>query len=182
MTESVPALDVTPQLGPLLRYARALTRDAAEAEDLVQDTLVRALAKHRTYDPGRSLRAWLFSILHNTFVSQRRRRLAERRRDTAAARSAPLEAAPEQEHAAELRQVQAAFGALPDAHRAVLHLVAVEGWSYQDAAQVLEVPVGTVMSRLSRARAGLRALLDSDAPPERGARPHLRIVGGSDGT
>jgi RNA polymerase sigma-70 factor, ECF subfamily len=180
MTATEPNVDVTQELGPLLRYAMALTRDRSEAEELVQDALVRAFAKRETYDPSRSLRAWLFAILHNVFVSGRRRRHAEQRRHSTAARQNPVDTPPDQEHAAELMQVQAAFAALSAEHRAVLHLIAVEGWSYQDAASALEIPIGTVMSRLSRARAGLRALLNDEPAAGHGTRPYLRIVGGSD--
>ena len=167
-TESVQA-----HLAGLRRYARALTRDDAAADDIVQDALVRAIERSDTFRPGASLRAWLASIVHNVFVSTRRREAAEARRDEAFADLRP--AAPDsgdQEHAAQLASVADGFHALPEAQRAVLHLVAVEGLSYQEAAAALDVPIGTIMSRLSRARAALRA-------PAKVRPPALRIVGGN---
>jgi RNA polymerase sigma-70 factor (ECF subfamily) len=157
MTNSIP-VDVVAHLDSLRRYARALTRDEAAADDLVQESLLRAIERAGTYRPGGSLRAWLAGIVHNRFVSGRRRQAAEaRRNETLAGIRGEAVLDGEQEHAAQLALVAARFDALPDQQRAVLHLVAVEGLSYQEAATALDVPIGTVMSRLSRARAALRA-------------------------
>jgi RNA polymerase sigma factor (sigma-70 family) len=175
-------MDVIGLLGPLRRYARSLTRDETQAEDLVQDTLVRAYERHGSFRSGGNLRGWLLSILHNTFIDSRRRHTAEARRLEQAAAVADTAAPPEQESRVRLQQVQAAFLRLPDEQRAVLHLVAIEGLSYQEAADALGIPVGTLMSRLGRARAALRGFeAGSDVSrPSQSKRPGLRIVGGAD--
>jgi len=182
--------DVLAQLPSLRRYARALTRDESAAEDLVHDALVRAYERRSTFHLGGNLRSWLFSILHNAFVDGRHRRLAELRRETEAARLAETALLPGQESRARLAQIQRAFLSLPEEQRAVLHLVAFEDLAYQEAATTLGIPLGTLMSRLGRARAALRTLEESGAvtatipalpaPSERLARPNLRIVGGPD--
>ncbi|HEX2553322.1 MAG TPA: sigma-70 family RNA polymerase sigma factor [Microvirga sp.] len=176
--------DVVALIEPLRRYARALTRDEGRAEDLVQDTLVRAYERHGTFRSGGNLRAWLLSILHNVFVDERRRHRAEARRVEEAARDAELTgpAAPsDPESRVRLAQIQEAFLALPEEQRAALHLVAVEGLSYQEAAAALGVPVGTLMSRLGRGRASLRAFEEGRGRDAAGKpRPSLRIVGGAD--
>jgi RNA polymerase sigma-70 factor (ECF subfamily) len=177
--------DVVALIEPLRRYARALTRDESRAEDLVQDTLVRAYERHGTFRAGGNLRAWLLSVLHNVFVDERRRHRAEARRIEEAARVAELTgpAIPsDQESRVRLAQIQEAFLALPEEQRAALHLVAVEGLSYQEDAAALGIPVGTLMSRLGRGRAALRAFEEGRAPGTGGPakpRPSLRIVGGS---
>lgn len=152
----------------LRRYAWALVRQADEADDLVQDCLERAIARTGTFRADGEMRAWLFSILHNLFVSERRRTLRRR--------SVKLEDAPEtavaggQESAVRMREVLSAIESLPEEQRAVLLLVGVEDLSYEETARILEVPVGTVMSRLSRGRERLRQTL-LDKPQER-----LRVV------
>jgi RNA polymerase sigma-70 factor (ECF subfamily) len=165
--------DVLAHVPQMLRYARALARDPAEAEDLVQGALERAHARRATFRDGEDLGAWLLAIVHNVFVSGARRNRARTARETAAARDATVASEPPQEHAADLMLVQAAFARLSAEHRAVLHLVTVEGLSYPEAAAALDVPIGTVMSRLSRARAALRDALGQPRP----ATPRLRIVG-----
>ncbi|HEX2726583.1 MAG TPA: sigma-70 family RNA polymerase sigma factor [Beijerinckiaceae bacterium] len=179
--------DVIAQLAPLRRYARTLTRDESQAEDLVHDALVRAYERRSTFRAGASLRNWLLSILHNTFIDGHRRRKAEQRRETEAAQLAEATFPAEQEGSVHLRQIQQAFHALPKEQRAVLHLVAIEGLPYQEAAAALGIPLGTLMSRLGRARAALRAFDEgarpaAASPPPSGppARPNLRVVGGSD--
>lgn len=140
----------------LRRYARALIRDRALADDLVQDTLERAWTKLHLYRRGTDLRAWLFTVMHNVYVNQRR---AERE-------MVELDAA-EMEDAAgaspgdglEIRDLERALQRLPEEQRQVLLLVALEEMSYDEAARTLGVPIGTVMSRLSRARERLRALM-----------------------
>jgi RNA polymerase sigma-70 factor (ECF subfamily) len=176
MKSKTPEFDVVAELPALMRYAQALTHDPVAAEELVQDALVRAYDRRSTFDPRFSLRAWLFSILHNTFVSSYRRRRAEARREQIAADLATSVADPVQEQAAELQRIGAAFQALPLDQRTVLHLVTVEGLSYAEAAQALEIPVGTVMSRLSRARAALRNVIEGGPRPA--TRSHLHLVGG----
>ncbi|WP_114771589.1 sigma-70 family RNA polymerase sigma factor [Microvirga subterranea] len=175
-------MDVIGLLGPLRRYARSLTRDESQAEDLVQDALVRAYERRGTFRPDGNLRGWLLSILHNTFIDDRRRHAAEARRTQHLAEQIEASAPADQEARVRLQQVQQAFLGLPDEQRAALHLVAIEGLSYQEAAATLDIPIGTLMSRLGRARAALRAFEAGHELP--GAvsgkfRPNLRIVGGS---
>lgn len=169
--------DVVGQLPSLRRYALALTHDEHDAEDLVQDALVRAYAGRGGYDASRDLRSWLLSIVHNVFVDGVRSRAAESARVRDAGELAERAARPAQDHAVRLAQVRASFAALPDDQRAALHLVAVEGLSYAEAAEVLGVPVGTLMSRLGRAREALRRI---EAAPHAARSRQLRIVGGSD--
>ena len=173
--------DVIGLLGPLRRYARSLTRDETRAEDLVQDTLVHAYERRGSFRSGGNLRGWLLSILHNTFVDDRRRHVAEARRLEQAADMAETAVPPAQDSQVRLQQVQAAFLRLPDEQRAALHLVAIEGLSYQEAANALKIPVGTLMSRLGRARAALRGFESGSEVSEhsQSKRPSLRIVGGS---
>ncbi|WP_160000219.1 sigma-70 family RNA polymerase sigma factor [Roseomonas sp. 18066] len=175
--------DVVAHLVPMRRYARSLTRHAEDAEDLVQSALLRAYDRRGSFRAGEDLRTWLLVVLHSTFVDGWRRQAAERARIQAVSEAAPSHAEPAQDHALQLGQVWRAYQGLPDEQRAAFHLVALEGLSYQQAAAVLEVPIGTVMSRLARARDMLRRL---DAPAEaagrapRGANPpSLRVVGGS---
>jgi RNA polymerase sigma-70 factor (ECF subfamily) len=181
--------DVIAHLSPLRRYARALTRDAARADDLVQDALARAFERRATFRAGTNLRNWLLSILHNLFIDDCRRREAEARREAEMAKLAEVSVPAGQESRLHLQQIGAAFLALPEEQRAVLHLVAIEGLSYQEAADALGIAIGTLMSRLSRARAALRAFeagaqgqVRALPPPAAAAsrRPNLRIVGGSD--
>lgn len=167
--------DIEAELPALRRYARSLTRDAVDAEDLVHDALLRAHERRAGFRPGSRLLPWLVSILHNTFVDGLRRQRAERRRDEASAEIFVEGLDPAQEHAVRLAQIARAFAALPDDQRAALHLVAVEALSYQDAAAALGIPVGTLMSRIGRARAALRSFEETQP-----ARPSLRIVGGRD--
>lgn len=174
-------MDVICLLEPLRRYARSLTRDESQAEDLVQDTLVRAYEGRSSFRSGGNLRGWLLAILHNTFIDHRRRHVAEFRRLEQVASLIDTAAPPEQESQVRLQQVQTAFMRLPDEQRAALHLVAIEGLSYQEAANALKIPVGTLMSRLGRARAALRGFeAGADVQPPEAKRPSLRIVGGSD--
>ncbi|MFC3714674.1 sigma-70 family RNA polymerase sigma factor [Luteimonas soli] len=157
-------------LPSLRRFALWLSRDAAEADDLVQASLERALSRWSTRRGDGSLKAWLFAILHRQFLDQRRR--AGRWRNVLAMLGGDPGAVPSAEETFVARSSLEAFGALAVDHRAVLLLVVVEGLPYQDAAQALGVPVGTVMSRLSRARAAYRKLT-GDEPG--GAR--LRRIG-----
>ncbi|MCA0209293.1 MAG: sigma-70 family RNA polymerase sigma factor [Proteobacteria bacterium] len=158
------------------RYARSLTRDRDDADDVVQDALVRAIERQATYQESRDRRRWLFAIVHNVFVSGTRREAAEARRNDRFAEMQVAHSDASQEHHARLGEIARSFAALPEHHRAVLHLTAVEGLSYQECADVLGVPVGTIMSRIARARAALRQ------QDERQAEPALRIVGGRDGS
>ncbi|MEJ6023268.1 sigma-70 family RNA polymerase sigma factor [Ramlibacter sp. PS4R-6] len=164
---------VIEQLPGLRRYARALTGDAWAADDLVQDTLERACAKWQLWLAGTDLRAWLFTLMHNLYVNQRR--------GMQAAPATPLDdvhsdlPAPEGDRDSAL-DLARCVQRLPDDQRSVLLLVTLEDMSYADAARVLGIPIGTVMSRLSRARARLRELMeggDGNSRPVAG-QPRLR--------
>jgi len=146
----------------LRRYARALTGERNAADDLVQDTLERAWTKLHLWRAGSDLRAWLFTIMHNVHVNQVRSRgamptlpLDEDMPD------APVRAT--QSDMLEVRDIDAALRRLPLEQREVLLLVALEHMSYQAAADTLEIPIGTVMSRLARGRERLRILLQGEA-------------------
>ncbi len=151
---------IEPHIPALRRYAFALLRDRDRADDLVQDTLERALSRWLLRRPDGDVRAWLFTILRNLHVSRWR---SERRRgsivglDEATMPGVPAR----QEAALEVHDVLAALDQLPEEQKSLLLLVGVEDFSYDDAARILGMPIGTVMSRLSRARQKLRALVET---------------------
>ena len=153
------ATAVTPRLR---RYARALTGDAMRADDLVQDTLERALVKQHLWRQGSDLRAWMFTIMHNVFVNQVRARPA----DITVALDAEAYDVPANINPVdrlEVGDMDAAIRCLPDEQREVLLLIALEQLSYGETAQALGIPLGTVMSRLHRARERLRTVLGGEA-------------------
>jgi RNA polymerase sigma-70 factor, ECF subfamily len=154
--------DLVEHVPRLRRYARALTGDRARADDLVQDTLERALNKLHLWRPGSDLRAWLFTVMHNVHVNQRRSEASDYVMLDAEAVEIPVR--PTQTDALELRDLSRMLGRLPEGQREVLLLVALEGMAYEEVARTLAIPVGTVMSRLSRARERLREMLGGDAP------------------
>jgi RNA polymerase sigma-70 factor, ECF subfamily len=144
----------------LRRYARALTRDASRADDLVQSCLVRAVAKEHLWQPGTDLRAWLFTILHNQHVNDVRRAVREGV-SVAVEDVAPVLTAPSNAGASlQLRDLERAIARLPEEQRQVILLVGLEGMRYEEVARILGVPIGTVRSRLSRGRDMLRKLMD----------------------
>ncbi|MGZ8211086.1 MAG: RNA polymerase sigma factor [Burkholderiales bacterium] len=145
----------------LRRYARALTGERGAADDLVQDTLERAWVKLHLWRSGSDLRAWLFTIMHNVHVNQMRGRRNEVELDED---SLDMPQRPTQTDLLEVRDIEAALRRLPQEQREVLLLVALERMSYGEAARTLSIPIGTVMSRLARAREKLRLMLESDAP------------------
>ncbi|WP_116135294.1 sigma-70 family RNA polymerase sigma factor [Trinickia diaoshuihuensis] len=150
--------EVVGWLPQLRRYARALTGDPAWADDLVQDTAERALTRMRAFRTGTNLRAWLLTILRHLYIDQ----LRARREFAVDDEDAPwhaLEAPSGQVDSLVLRDVQRMLYRLPFEQREALLLVCVEELSYQEVSAVLDVPVGTVMSRLSRAREHMRSLL-----------------------
>ena len=148
--------DLIEHLPRLRRYARALTGDVTRADDLVQDTLERALAKLDLWQPGSDLRAWLFTLMHNLFVNQIRVR---RPQETVMEDALDEPVSGGQLEALAARDIHAALARLPEEQREVLLLVGLEQFGYAEAAQVLGVPTGTVMSRLSRARERMRQML-----------------------
>ena len=142
----------------LRRYARALTGERAVADDLVQDTLERAWNKLHLWRRGSDLRAWLFTIMHNVYVNQLRSRAAHPVVSLDDEDIAVPQRAPESDRL-EIRDLDIALRKLPDEQREVLLLIALEQLSYEETARALGIPIGTVMSRLSRARERLRRLL-----------------------
>jgi RNA polymerase sigma factor (sigma-70 family) len=164
---------IEPVIPALRRYARTFVRNAAAADDLVQDTLERAISRWYQRRSDGDTRTWLFTILHNLAINHLRR--AARR-----GREVPLDDAGESDVAAPSTQEDAlrrddilgAVGQLPDDQRSVMLLVSIEDVSYAEAARILDIPIGTVMSRLARARARLLKLLEEPASD----RPHLRSV------
>lgn len=158
----------------LRRYARALARDAARADDLVQSCLARALSKSHLWQPGTDLRAWLFTILHNQHVNDVRRAVREGVTIPVDDVAPVLTVRSTQGAALRLRDLDRAMCRLPEEQRQVLLLVGLEGMRYEEVAAVLNVPVGTVRSRLSRGRDMLRYLMDMKPAHEEGDEAHPR--------
>jgi len=160
---ALPHPELVAAIPRLRRYARVLTGDAARADDLVQDTLARAWEKRRLWQAGTDLRAWLFTVMHNVHVNQ----LALFRREAGnvsldadtSGLAWQLPVRGNQVDRVELMEVVAQMGRLTPDQREVLLLAAVEEMRYEEIAAVLAVPIGTVMSRLSRAREKLRKLI-----------------------
>ena len=152
----------------LRRFARYMTRDADYSDDLVQECLTRAIANIESWQPGTNLRAWLFVILKNVFRNDKRRAQHDMAYRNGLERDAPLVVQADQHHHLVLSEVQEAFLRLTEDHREVLMLIAVEGLRYEEAASILNISVGTVKSRLSRARMALRALIGIQPGPEEG--------------
>lgn len=148
----------------LRRYARFLAKDADLADDLVQESLERAFARFDTFTPGTNLKAWLFRILYHCFINLARRRAREGVQVDVDGWMDHATSAPSQHDNVLLGQVARLFRRLPRHQQAALALVAVEGLAYEDAAEVLGVSVGTVKSRVSRARDTLRGWMDQEAP------------------
>ncbi|HEV8679383.1 MAG TPA: sigma-70 family RNA polymerase sigma factor [Stellaceae bacterium] len=143
----------------LRRYARALARDVASADDLVQDCLARAIGKLHLWQEGTDLRAWLFTILHNQYVNQVRRGVREGKAVGLSDTEPMLTQAPGQGKRLELRDLERAIAKLPAEQRSVILLVGLEGMRYEEVSEMLDIPVGTVRSRLSRGREALRRLM-----------------------
>lgn len=160
---------ITQQIPRLRRYARALTGDRSAADDLVQDTLERALSRFHLWRRGSDLRAWLFTIMHNLYVNQIRSRIRHQHEALDEPTTDALQY--REPDWSELRDIGDAMAKLPVEQRTVLLLVGLEQFTYEEAARVLDVPIGTVMSRLSRARERLRVILGGDFKA-----PSLKVV------
>jgi RNA polymerase sigma-70 factor, ECF subfamily len=152
------------QIPRLRRYARSLTRDAARADDLVQNCLLRAVKKRHLFQPDTNLRAWLFTILHHQYVNDVRRGLREGIsipvEDVAPVLTMPAT----QDATLSLRDFDRGMAQLSEEQRQVLLLAGLEGFGYDDIASILDIPTGTVRSRLSRARDALRQMLGREQP------------------
>ena len=161
MSETLPDPDLIAALPRLRRYARVLTGDANRADDLVQDTLARAWEKRQLWRAGSDLRAWLFTIMHNVFVNQARRRRYEI--ELAMDELPAVAVRATQGEQLELQDVDRVLRSLSAEQREVVLLVAVEQLTYEEVSGALDIPIGTVMSRLSRARERMRQLLGGQA-------------------
>ena len=145
----------------LRRYAFAMTRNMSRADDLVQNTLVRAIAKQRCWQCGTNLRAWLFTLMHNQNVNGVRRSAREGMAvefDVEWPFSTAVTDDPTA--AVSLRDIDRALAQIPEERRQVILLIGLEGASWKEAATILDVPIGTIRSRLSRGRESLRTLMD----------------------
>ena len=160
----------------LRRYALALLRNGQDADDLVHDCLVRALDRLHTRRDDGDVRPWLFAIMHNLFVSQRRRAAARPDTETLDETvSVAGSAHPGQEDALRWQELIRALDSLPEEQRSVMLLVSVEDFTYADTARALGIPIGTVMSRLARGRERLRQLTQ-EAARRKDDRPCLRRI------
>lgn len=156
-----PRDDLVNHLGALRAFAVSLTRNSATADDLVQDTLVKAWTNIDKFEPGSNMRAWLFTILRNTFYSLRRKRKREVE-DADGVLSEKLAQKPDHDGRLHLRDFSVAFAQLNDEQREALTLVGAGGFSYEEAAEMCGVKTGTIKSRVNRARARLTELMDLD--------------------
>ena len=156
---SAEGLDLELHLASLRRYARSLLGTRADADDLVQDCLERAISKADRFQPGTNLRAWLFRIMHNLYIDKVRSQESRIERCAIEDVERVLSYPADQHITVEVRNVLEAVDELPPDQRSVLMMVALEGMKYVEVAEILGVPLGTVMSRLTRAREAVRAKL-----------------------
>ncbi|WP_107846331.1 RNA polymerase sigma factor [Litoreibacter ponti] len=148
--------DLIALLPRLRRFAASLTRSAVEADDLVQEACLRALARADQWDPTQPLDRWMFRITRNLWISEMRKRKVRMGEGQVPAEESPeLVSIVTGEHAMEARQLRAQLAALPEDLSAILLAVSVEGYSYAEAAELFDIPLGTVMSRVHRARKAL---------------------------
>ena len=148
------------QIPHLRRYARSLAKEPDSADDLVQACLERAISRVHLWREGTNLRAWLFKIMYNLFISERRIQARVVRIDDALNPERFVSVSPSQQVSVELNNVMESLDYLPSEQREVLLLVALEGMTYEEVSDIMEIPVGTVRSRLSRARETMRATFD----------------------
>ncbi len=154
--------DVISLIPALRAFGWSLSHNNADADDLVQDTLIKAWTHRAKFEPGTNLRAWLFTILRNTYytaVVRRRREVA----DEDGKHAATLSAAPTQDWSVAVHSLRAALQQLPHEHREALILVGAAGMTYEEAAEICGCALGTIKSRVNRARARLLRLMDADA-------------------
>ncbi|MFO1057376.1 MAG: sigma-70 family RNA polymerase sigma factor [Dongiaceae bacterium] len=159
---------IAQEIPRLRRYARFLARNADQADDLVQECLTRAVSNIDRWQPGTNMNAWLLVILHNIFINEVKRRRPMLTSDGAIEQHGGGTSGGQEERIY-LNNVQQAFDKLSTDHKEILLMIAVEGLQYEEAAAILNVPIGTVRSRISRARESLRELLAGRA--EMPARP-----------
>lgn len=153
-----PREEIVTHLKPMRAFAMSLTRNAALADDMVQDAVVKAWSKIDTFEPGTNMRAWLFTILRNTYYSHHRKARREVA-DVEGEMSASLAQKPDHDGRLNLRDFKVAFDTLSDEQREALILVGASGFSYEEAAETCGVAVGTIKSRVNRARAQLAQIM-----------------------
>src|SRR5665213_4059409 len=153
--------DVVDLIPALRAFAWSLSHNAADSDDLVQDTLIKAWTNRDKFEPGTNLRAWLFTILRNTYYTAAVRRRREVRDETGKY-AATLSTGPTQDWSLAIRALQTAVAQLPDEHREALILVGAAGLTYEEAAEVCVCALRTIKSRVNRARARLLKLMEAD--------------------
>lgn len=162
MTTTTSWRDQVVGLIPALRaFAWSLSHNGSDADDLVQDTLIKAWTNREKFEPGTNLRAWLFTILRNTYYTNVLRRRREVRDETGEY-AATLKAPATQDWSVAMRSLQQALQQLPDEHREALILVGAAGLSYEEAAEICGCALGTIKSRVNRARARLLKIMDAE--------------------
>jgi RNA polymerase sigma-70 factor (ECF subfamily) len=150
---------IVAEIPRMRRYARALLRNRDRADDLVQDTILLALEKNHLYERGTNLRAWLLTMMHNQYVNAVRRSV---RRGQIVVEELPLASPAPQIISLELRDLKSAISLLPEEQRETVLLIGLEGMNYAEVAQICDVPIGTVRSRVSRAREELRRMTEGN--------------------
>jgi RNA polymerase sigma-70 factor (ECF subfamily) len=153
--------DVVALIPALRAFAWSLSHNSADADDLVQDTLIKAWTHREKFEPGTNLRAWLFTILRNTYYTNAVRRRREVS-DEDGKHAATLSSSPTQDWSVAMHALQEALARLPDEHREALILVGAAGLTYEEAAEICGCALGTIKSRVNRARARLLRLMDAD--------------------
>ena len=177
MTATSSWRDEVVALIPALRaFAWSLSHNGSDADDLVQDTLIKAWTNRDKFEPGTNLRAWLFTILRNTYYTNVLRRRREVR-DEQGEYAATLKTAPTQDWSVAVRSLQAALRQLPDEHREALILVGAAGLSYEEAAEICGCALGTIKSRVNRARARLLKIMDADEANDVLVMENLSVAG-----
>lgn len=157
--------EVVTMIPALRAFAWSLSHNGSDADDLVQDTLIKAWSNRDKFEPGTNLRAWLFTILRNTYYTQVIRRRREVRDETGEYAN-NVRTPPTQDWSVALRALQTALGRLPAEHREALILVGAAGLSYEEAAEICGCALGTIKSRVNRARARLLKIMDAEEPSD----------------
>lgn len=157
--------DVVGMIPSLRAFAWSLSHNGSDADDLVQDTLIKAWTNRDKFEPGTNLRAWLFTILRNTYYTQVVRRRREVRDETGEYAN-NLRTPATQDWSVAMGDLQAALAQLPPEHREALVLVGAAGLSYEEAAEICGCALGTIKSRVNRARARLLKIMDAEVPSD----------------
>jgi RNA polymerase sigma-70 factor (ECF subfamily) len=180
MTDTDPRDGLVDHLPALRAFALSLTRNSATADDMVQDTVVKAWTNIEKFKPGTNMRAWLFTILRNTYYS-RRRKMNREVADVDGVFTASLSVKPDHDGRMQLNDFKKAFETLPDEQREALILVGASGFSYEEAADMCGVAVGTIKSRANRGRSKLAELLElgKEGPVELTDQATMAVVAGA---